>query len=99
MSTHRKPRRTFLDWNDKAAVRRFLVDAHVQAEDIDGVMQDMLLPPRERELGPALAREKYGDAMRSLLFLLDFAIGPEGFAPPDDEHGDPAGNGGAGPTH
>lgn len=95
-------RRAFLDWNDKTAVRRFLVDARVQADDIDATVQDMLLPSRERELGPVQHRETYGQAMRSLLFLLSYAIGPDGFTPPGDdgdEHGDPSCNGGAGPTH
>jgi hypothetical protein len=91
----------YLDWNDKAAVRAFLVDARHQADDIDATIQDTFLPPEERDLGPALVRENYESVMRSLRFLLDYAIGPEGFPPegePETDTGDPAGNGDAGPV-
>src|SRR5262249_8668617 len=100
MSNARKPT-SFLDWNDKDAVRRLLVDARVQADDIDATVQDMFRTRRDRALGPALARETYSDAMRSLLYLLSYAVGPGGFTPPGDDgadHGDPTDNGGAGPV-
>jgi hypothetical protein len=93
----------FLDWTDRPAVRRFMLDARQQVEDIDGVIRDTFLPPRERQFGPAAVQDHYEDALRSLRFLLDFAVGPDGFPPemvgdPDPAESDPAGSGDAGPT-
>lgn len=65
--------------------------------DADAVTADMLRPPRERELGPALHARNYGEArgkiVASLAYLSSLARDDGG------EHGDPSGNGGAGPVH
>ena len=86
-----------LNWNDPDEVRRVILDLRVAADDIDGIVVDMLAPTRLRSLGPVLHRRHYADARSTLVQLLEFAL------PPDDgeggDHGDPSGNGGAGPTH
>jgi hypothetical protein len=68
----------------------------VTISDAQAVTEDMLRPPRERELGPALHRDRYRDTAEQLRQLLDYAAVPE---PDDGESGDPAGSGGAGPVH
>lgn len=85
-----------LDWNDRGAVRRWVVDLRVVADDLDAIVTDMLRPMRRRELGHRSHRAKCRDARKAIVELLAYAI------PPGDdggERGDPSGNGGAGPTH
>jgi hypothetical protein len=81
-----------LDWSDPSAVSRWLLDLRAAIEDADSVVEDMLRPPKQRELGPALHRTQYAEAQRQILQLLDFA----GATEPD--RGDPAGSGGS-PAH
>jgi hypothetical protein len=71
-----------LDFTDRAAVREWLVKLRVYLDDVDALVVDMLRPPGERELGPALHRENYGAARERVADLLDDAT------PPPD--GDPA---------
>ncbi len=49
-------------------------------DDADAVSQDMLRPPRMRNLGPARHRELYAEAADTIERLLA--------APPDDDGGD-----------
>ena len=58
-------------------------------DDADAVGQDMLKKPRKRQLGLAKQREVYRPAAAMVEHLLD--------NPPDDDRGDPAGSGDAGP--
>ena len=83
-----------LNWSDPVAVSRWLGALRLAFNDADAVTADMLRPPPERELGPALHAATYGAARAVLLFALAFARAPE----PDQEPSDPAGAGGAGPS-
>jgi hypothetical protein len=87
--------RASLDWNDAAAVTRWLGALEVSLSDAHAVSEDMLLPARERELGPVLHAQKYGDARAQIVQLLAYARPPAADA---GEPGDPAGNGGGGPV-
>ena len=89
--------RPSLDWNDPAAVSVWLAGLRLSWNDADAAALDMLRPPRERELGPALHRDHYQAARAQILQALDYAAAPE--PDPDDEPNDPAGSGGAGPVH
>lgn len=85
-------------------LRAALVSLRVAWDDADFVIEDLLRPHRQRFWGWATHAEKHAEAKGSILqawrFLMK-AIGEE--VPPDDDsgddHGDPSGNGGAGPTH
>ncbi len=88
--------RPALDWSDPIAVSKWLGALRVTLVDHLAITDDMLRPPRERELGPVLHRERARDTATQLRNLVDFATAPE---PDDGEPGDPAGNGGAGPVH
>jgi hypothetical protein len=79
--------RPSLDWSDPVAVSRWLGAMRVTLEDHLAIMEDMLRPPRERELGPALHRQRADETAAQLRQLLDAATAPE----PDGEPGDPAG--------
>lgn len=83
-----------LAWNDRAAVRRWIVDLRVVADDLDAVVRDMLRPHRKRELGHCTHAAKCREARKAIVDLLSYAL------PTDDggEHGDPSGNGGT-PAH
>src|SRR5262245_23683146 len=67
-----------LDWNDREAVRRWVIDLRVVVDDLDAVIADMLRPPRARELGHAVHREKWREARDAIVSALAYAI------PPDD---------------
>jgi RNA polymerase-interacting CarD/CdnL/TRCF family regulator len=68
----------------------WLDDLRSAVADVDGVVRDLLRRPAERELGPVYHRQIYEEAFAKIAALLDAA--------PDDDRGDPAGSGGAGPT-
>jgi hypothetical protein len=87
-----------LNWNDPDEVRRVILDLRVAADDIDGIVVDMLAPTRLRSLGPVLHRRHYADARYTLVQLLAFAPSPSDGGKGGD-HGGPSGNGDAGPTH
>ncbi len=87
--------RPSLDWSDPIAVSRWLGALRVTIDDAAAIMEDMLRPPRDRELGPALHRQRYAETAGQIRQLLDAATVPE----PDGEPGDPAGEGGADPPH
>ena len=79
-------------------VRRAILDLSEGWRDADAVASDMLKPLRARELGPALARENYDEARGKIVDALAYLAA----LTRDDsggEHGDPSGNGCAGPTH
>jgi hypothetical protein len=80
-----------LDWNDRAAVRRWVGDMRVVADDLDTIARDMLRPLRRRELGARSHREKFRDARKTIVDLLAYAM------PPDDGGGESS-NGGS-PAH
>jgi hypothetical protein len=86
-----------LDFGDPGAVRRFIVDLRVAVDDADAVTRDALRPLGRRELGRLLHRQNYGEARARIVALLAYATlpAPEG----EPEPGDPAGNGGSGPSH
>ena len=76
--------RASLDWNDRAAVARWLAGLRTSFADLDAVAIDMLRPPHERELGPVLHAKNYGAARLQIWRALDFAL------PPDPEGGAPS---------
>jgi hypothetical protein len=78
-----------LDLSDAAAFARWLEGLRSAFADADAVALDLLRPPRSRELGPALAARSYAEARTAVLASLDVDL--------VDDHGDPAGRGGAGP--
>ena len=60
-----------LDWTDRDALRRWFADLSVAIDDARGVTADLLLPKRERTLGPAEARRLHREADESIRALLD----------------------------
>jgi RNA polymerase-interacting CarD/CdnL/TRCF family regulator len=68
----------------------WLADLRSAVADVDGVVRDLLRRPADRELGPVYHRQIYDEAAAKIAALLGAA--------PDDDSGDPAGSGGAGPV-
>ena len=66
-----------LDLADPAAVRRWLADLRVAVDDSAAVAEDMLRPPRRRDLGPREHRRLYQDAAAKLDALFDHADPPQ----------------------
>ena len=58
------------DPHDPEVFRRIMVDARVAADDIDGVVADMLRKKRRRSLGRAQHKKLYREAMKTLLQVL-----------------------------
>ena len=85
-----------LDWSNRLAVAQWLGALRDTLGDHLAVVDDMLRPPRARELGPALHRERAGETATQLRQLVDAAPVPK---PDGGQIGDPAGKGGTGPTH
>jgi hypothetical protein len=83
-----------INFADPAEVRAWAVDLRVAVDDADAIIRDMLRPLRRRELGARMYRDNYADARQRIVALIAAALPDEG---PD--HGDPSGNGGAGPAH
>lgn len=52
-------------------MKRVLEDLRVTLDDVDAVVEDMLLPPRERRLGPALHAEKYREAWEKVVGVVE----------------------------
>ena len=93
--------RATLDWNDPAARADWLAKLRVDLHDANAITQDMLRPPRERDLGPALHAKNYGEAWAKVEQLMAYATGSEpegGNGAAGDDAGDPAGVGGS-PAH
>jgi len=88
--------RSSLDWSNRLAVSEWLGAVRVTLADHLAVVDDMLRPPRQRELGPAFHRERASETATQLRQLLDAATVP---GPDDGEAEEPAGKGGTGPTH
>jgi hypothetical protein len=82
--------RRALDWNDPEDKRRLVESLRVTFDDMDALVTDMLLPPRERRLGPALHAEQWADLRRKLASLIELLL--------PSEPCDPSGSGGAGPV-
>lgn len=70
--------------------RRWLAGLRLSFNDADGAALDMLLPPRQRELGPALHAQNYHMARKQIVQALAYASAP------DDDDGEP---GDGAPTH
>jgi hypothetical protein len=83
--------RASLDWSDPIAVSRWLAGLRLAFNDADAVTQDMLRPPRSRELGPALHAHNYGEARQQVLQALAFAEAPEPDSDPGVKGGAPPG--------
>lgn len=83
--------RPSLDWSDEVEVSRWLGRLRVHLNDADAVVRDLLRAPRQRELGPVLARQNYAAAHAAIVDAINFASAPE--------PSDPAGSGDAGPVH
>lgn len=62
--------RDALDWSDPIAVSKWLAGLRLSWNDADAVAEDMLLPPRQRSLGPALHAKNYGEARAQIVQLL-----------------------------
>lgn len=62
-----------LDWNDPAAVARWLLNLRVAIDDAEDIARDMLRPERSRELGPRMHRQMHRDASAGVRRLLDYA--------------------------
>lgn len=62
------------DPKDPEKLRRILLDLRVACDDIDSVVEDMLAPVRERELGHAKHRELYDEARRTVVELLEHML-------------------------
>jgi hypothetical protein len=69
--------RPSLDWSNPEVVRAWLAGLQTSFDDLDAAASDMLRPPDERELGPALHRKHYADARAQILSALDYAAMPE----------------------
>ncbi len=83
-----------IHWRNPAAVTRWLGELVATWKDVDAVTQDMLRPARRRELGHCEHERRYREAAAKLAELLARAVSP--ISEEEDEHGDPAGMGGAG---
>ncbi len=83
----------------KPGLRGALADLKEAFKDLDGIAVDMLRPPRRRELGPVIHERNYSEARASLVQALALATALAGEDDDGDDHGDPSGSGGAGPTH
>ena len=75
---------------DRDTMRRALVDLRAAVDDSDAVTRDMLKASRERELGPVLHRDNYGEARAKI--VSSFAYLTNGLDD-DPDAGDPSGNG------
>ncbi|APR82512.1 Hypothetical protein A7982_07861 [Minicystis rosea] len=74
---------------DRKNLRAALVELRVSFDDADAVTEDMLRPPRQRALGPALHRDNYTDAKQKILEVLDRLLAAT--ADDDGESGNLAG--------
>ena len=79
---------------DRDTMRRALVDLRSAFDDADAVTRDMLKSPRERELGPVLHRDNYGEARAKIAAGFAYLMTCVGTEPTD-----PAGSSGAGSAH
>ena len=82
-----------IDWHNAAAVTWWLGELAATWEDADAVTRDMLRPARQRKLDHREHQRLYQEAAGKLADLLQRAVPP---LSEEDEHGDPAGMGGAG---
>ena len=85
-----------MDRNTREQLIRALKDLRVAADDANAVVEDMLKPPRMRQLGHILHRDNYGDARGK--FTSSFAFVMNCVLTERAEPSDPAGSGGAGPS-
>ena len=69
--------RPHLDWTNPVAVRTWLAAMCTAQADLLAVLEDLLRPPRQRELGHVKHRELSGDAVQAIDELLIFATLPD----------------------
>jgi hypothetical protein len=85
-----------MDHDTREQLIRALKDLRGAADDANSIVEDMLRPPRMRQLGHILQRDNYGEARGKLVashaFLMRCVL-------TEPEPSDPAGSGGAGPAH
>jgi hypothetical protein len=81
-----------IDWHNATAVTWWLGELFAIWADADAVTRDMLRPARQRTLGHREHRRLYREAAGKLAELLARAVP---LLSEKDEHGDPAGMGGA----
>ena len=74
-------------------IRALLVRLRVAFDDADAIAADMLRSPRDRELGPALHRQNYHDAKKTVVEELELLV----LYFTDPEPADPAGSGAGSP--
>jgi hypothetical protein len=65
-----------LDFHDAAAVAEWLRGLRTDLNQADGASRDMLLPERERELGPVLHESLYSEAWRGVVKAMEAAGAP-----------------------
>ncbi len=70
------------DPTDVDALRRILVEARVAADDIDGVVGDMLRKKRRRFMGRLQHKQGYRDGRRTLVQILEYMTPPAPPSPP-----------------
>jgi hypothetical protein len=70
------------DPNDPEWLTRLLREARVAADDMDGVVADMLRKKRRRSLGRVQHKKLYGDARRALIEILEYLMPPPPPPPP-----------------
>jgi len=59
---------------DRERLRNLLVDMRVAQDDAAAVVEDMLRPPRERELGHLLHEQHYAEAREKFLLAHELAM-------------------------
>ncbi len=82
-----------MDRDTREQLIRALKDLRGAADDANAVVEDMLKPPRMRQLGHILHRDNYGDARGKFTSSFAFVMRCVHLEPSD-----PAGSGGAGPA-
>ena len=74
------------DPTDVETLRRIVVEARVAADDIDGVVADMLRKKRRRFMGRMQHKQGYRDGRKALVQILEHLMPP----PPPPPEGGPA---------
>jgi len=66
--------RAILDWNNKIAVHKWIVDLRENVRDVASIAEDQTRPPGDRGLGRRAAREMYEESSRIVEQLFDAAL-------------------------
>lgn len=89
--------RDALPWHDRDACFEWLRALEASARDLIAVAEDATRAPGARDLGRRLAATLTAESASAIEALLEHARA--GLEDDEPESGDPAGSGGAGPTH